>query len=142
MKHTPEKLNLLRCAIHDLADEYDAQKNHDFADTLREVSNDPAMLSKFADLLVHYDTPGAAVEAMQREAAKRIDGSLAAADLSGRHTPVRSIQTRDVRDPDAPNGVRVEPVAPVIGHRPPGLKLPRFVETNRGEFMDMRSSDD
>lgn len=94
MQHDPKKLNGLRGAIHDLADEYDAQKNPEFADTLRTVSNDPAMLSKFADLLVHYDTPAAAAQAMQTEGERRIGkhpalgapyGGSAGADLSGRH---------------------------------------------------------
>lgn len=99
MHHDPKKLNGLRGAIHDLADEYDAQKNPEFAETLRTVSNDPAMLHKFADLLVHYDTPAAAAHAMQTEGAKRA-------------------------------------TAPMI--HSPGAQ----VETNRGEFIDMASSDD
>lgn len=59
-----KKHNALRAAMHDLADEYVTIGNTDFAETIRTVADDPAMILKFAALLVHYDTPAAACEAM------------------------------------------------------------------------------
>jgi hypothetical protein len=79
----PQKLNKLRSALHDLADEVKGFRGEADADVIREVADHSGMLERFAELLAFYDTPRDAVDAMYREAAKKLTPT-AGTDLSGR----------------------------------------------------------
>ncbi len=119
-----KKLNALRAAMHDLADDYVGAGSPVLAENLREVADNFKMLQRFSNLLTHYNSPKEAAEAMQREAAKREEGSMAAADLSGRHTSPIMHQPSLVSDAPTGHG---------------GVGRTSFAKTNRVEgrnFVD------